>query len=131
MIRLTGLVPYASDKVVSYKYDATMIKDGQEVPLPTATSVVSIVDVVKVTRSGRVFSLVFPKAVENVVAGKKSEVVVPLFDPANTPICQSGESSDLKNKDDNDEVLCLIKRASLTSWSSYSRLLPRFLFYLY
>ena len=87
-----------------------MIKDGQDVPFPAATSVVSIVDVVKVTRSGRVFSLVFPKAVENVVVGKKAEVVVPLFDPVNTLICQSGESSSLKNNDD-DEVLMLIKKS--------------------
>lgn len=37
------------DKVVPYKYNATMIKDGKEVPLLVASLVVSIVDVVKVT----------------------------------------------------------------------------------
>ena len=63
-----------------------MIKDGQEFPIPEATSVVRITDVVKVTRSGRVFSLVFPKAVENDVVGKKFEVVVPFIDPVNTLI---------------------------------------------
>lgn len=88
-----------------------MIKDGQEVPLPVATLVVSIVDIVKVTRSGRVFSMVVPKAAENIVVGKNARMVVPLFDPVNTPIYESGESSELKNKDDNDEVLRMIKNS--------------------
>ncbi|XP_050916483.1 uncharacterized protein LOC127131612 [Lathyrus oleraceus] len=73
-------------------------------------------DVVKVTQSGRVFSPVFPKVVENVVVGKKAKVVIPVFDHVNTPIGQSGESSGLKIKDDNDEVLYFIKKGSLTSW---------------
>lgn len=38
-------------------------------------------------------------------------MVVPLVDPINTPISQYGESSDLKVKDDNDEVLRLIKKS--------------------
>ncbi|XP_050878419.1 uncharacterized protein LOC127082217 [Lathyrus oleraceus] len=68
--RLMDEVPYESDKVIPYKYDATMIKHGQEVPLPATTSVVRIVDVVK-----------------------------------------SSESNGLKSKDDNDEVLHLIKKS--------------------
>lgn len=111
VIQLESPLPYISDKVMPYKYDANMIKNGQEVPLPTSNSVVSIVDVVKVTRSDHVFSPVFPKAVENVIVGKKAEVVVPLVDPVNPPICQSSESSSLKNKDDDDEVLHLIKKS--------------------
>ncbi|KAI5444277.1 hypothetical protein KIW84_012779 [Lathyrus oleraceus] len=69
VIRLADPIPYASDKAVPYKYSATMIKDGQEVPLPAGNSVVSIADVVK-----------------------------------------SGESSRSKVKDDDDEVLRLIKK---------------------
>ncbi|XP_050889412.1 uncharacterized protein LOC127094649 [Lathyrus oleraceus] len=111
VIWLAGPVPYESDKDMPHKYDATMIKDGQEVPLPAATSVMSIIDIVKVTRSGRELGMVFSKAVENAVIGKKDEAVVPLVDPVNTPICQSGESSSLKFKDDNDEVLRLIKKS--------------------
>ena len=49
VIRLAGPVPYASEKAISYQYNATMLENGQEVPLPTASSVVSIVDVTKVT----------------------------------------------------------------------------------
>ncbi|XP_050909279.1 uncharacterized protein LOC127123060 [Lathyrus oleraceus] len=88
-----------------------MIKYGQEVPLSAATLVVSIINIVKVTLSSRLFSPVFPKVVENIVVGKKAGVVVPLFDFVNTPICQYGESNILKNKDDNDEVLHLIKKS--------------------
>lgn len=85
-----------------------MIENGQETPLPAANSVVSIVDVVKVTRIGRVFGLVSPKVVKDV--GKKADV--PLVDIVNALTCQSGEPSRLKVKDDdNDEVLRLIKKS--------------------
>lgn len=65
VIRLTGLIPYSSNKVVPSKYNATMIENGKEVPLPAANSVVSIVDVVKVTRSGRDFVLISPRIMED------------------------------------------------------------------
>ncbi|KAI5443587.1 hypothetical protein KIW84_012289 [Lathyrus oleraceus] len=107
VIRLVGLVPYTSDKVVPYQYNATMLKYGQEVPLPTTSSVVSIVDVTKVTRSGQVFGPVFPKDVEDCLVGKK--VGVPAVDLVSAPKRQSGESSNLKTNDD-DGVLWLIKK---------------------
>ncbi|KAI5389144.1 hypothetical protein KIW84_074698 [Lathyrus oleraceus] len=108
VIRLAGPVQYSSDKVVPYQYNATMIEGGQEVPLPTTSSVVSIVDVTKVTRSGRVFGSVFPKDKEESVVGKKVEVLV--ADPIGASKGKSGESSDAKANDD-DEVLRLIKRS--------------------
>ncbi|KAI5384894.1 hypothetical protein KIW84_071758 [Lathyrus oleraceus] len=108
VIRLAGPVPYASNKVVPYQYNATMVKDGQEVPLPTNNSAVSIADVTKVTRSGRVFGSVFPKDVEDGSVSKKVEV--PAVDPVSTPKRQSGESNNLKTNDD-DEVLRLIKKS--------------------
>ena len=52
VIRLAGPIPYSSNKVVPYQYNATMIENGQEVLLPTTSSMVSIIDVTKVTRSG-------------------------------------------------------------------------------
>ncbi|KAI5436767.1 hypothetical protein KIW84_023039 [Lathyrus oleraceus] len=76
VIRLAGPVPYSSYKVVPYQYNATMMKDGQEVPLPTTSSVVSIADVTKVTRSGRVFGSVFPKDKEESVKSKNVEMHV-------------------------------------------------------
>lgn len=93
-----GPVPYSSDKVVSYKYNATMNVNGQEIPLPVAYSVVNITDVVKVARSDRVFSPIFPKVVEDVSMGKKSDVLT--VDPVSAPTCQYGESNKLKANED-------------------------------
>lgn len=102
VIWLAGPIPYSSDKVVSYKYNATMIENGQEIPFPIVDSVVSVVDIVKVTRSGRVFNSVFLKIVEDVSVGEKEEV--PTVDPISVTPCQSGESSGLK-ANDADEVM--------------------------
>ncbi|KAI5397397.1 hypothetical protein KIW84_063275 [Lathyrus oleraceus] len=101
--RLAGPVPYSSDKAVPYQYNATMIEKGQEVPLPTTSSVVSIADVTKVTRSGRVFGPVFPENREETVVGKKAEV--PSVDPVGCSKDKSGESNNLKaNNDDKAYV---------------------------
>ena len=109
VIRLVGPIPYESDKVVPYQYNATMVENGQEVPLPTTNYVVNIVDITKVTRSGRVFGPIFSKeVVEDVSVGKKMDV--PAVNPISAPMCQSGESSKLKSNDD-DEVLRLIKKS--------------------
>ena len=97
VIWLAGPIPYASDRVVPYQYNATMLENGQEVPLPTINSVVSIADVTKVTRSGRVFGPMFPKDVEDV----RKKVDVPVANPASAPKCQSGESNSLKPNDDD------------------------------
>ncbi|KAI5401542.1 hypothetical protein KIW84_066134 [Lathyrus oleraceus] len=87
VIRLVGPVSYASDRAVLYQYNATMLENGQEVPLPTTNSVVNIADVSKVTRSGHVLGPVFPKDIEDV-----------------------GKRMSLKTNDD-DEVLRLIKKS--------------------
>jgi hypothetical protein len=60
-----------------------MLENGQEVPLPTTSFVVSIFDVTKVTHSGRVFGSVFPKNVEDCSVNKK--VDVPVVDSASVP----------------------------------------------
>ena len=74
VIRLAGPVPYSSDKAVPYQYNDTMMKDGQEVSLPTNSSVVRIADVTKVTRSGRVFGPVVLESKEEMIVGKKMEL---------------------------------------------------------
>lgn len=66
VIRLVGPIPYSSNKVVPYKYNATKIENGQEVPPPAANLVVSIADVMKATHTGRVFGPVSPKIMEGV-----------------------------------------------------------------
>ncbi|KAI5415782.1 hypothetical protein KIW84_040993 [Lathyrus oleraceus] len=108
VIRLAGPIPYSFDKVVQYQYNATMIEGGQEVLLPTTIFVVSIADVTKVTRSGRVFGPVLPKDKEESVVSKNVEV--PVADPVVASKGKSGESINLKANDDN-EVLRLIKRS--------------------
>lgn len=77
-----------------------MVENGQEVPLPITNFMVNIVDIAKVTRSGRVFGLVFLKEVEDVSASKK--VDVPVENPVSAPVCQSGESNKLKPNDDDN-----------------------------
>ncbi|KAI5388223.1 hypothetical protein KIW84_074059 [Lathyrus oleraceus] len=106
VIRLAGPFPYASDRAVPYQYNATMVENGQEVPLPTTNSVVNISDIAKVTHSSRVFGPVFPKDVKDI--GKKVEV--PVENLVSAPKCQYGEYINLKPNDD-DDVLCLIKKS--------------------
>ena len=55
------------------------------------------------------FSLVFPKGMEDVSVGKKAKI--PTVDPISVPMCQSGEFSMLKTNDDDDKVLFLIKKS--------------------
>ena len=68
VISLPGHVPYESDKVVPYKYNATILEDGVEVPIQPMPDVGNIADNSRVTRSGRVFAPVIQK---DVVAGNK------------------------------------------------------------
>ncbi|KAI5406627.1 hypothetical protein KIW84_053098 [Lathyrus oleraceus] len=105
-IWLVGHVPYGSDKVVPYQYNATVVENGQEVLFPIADFVVNIADIAKVTCSGRVFGPVFPIEVEDISTSKK--VDVPMVNPVSAPVCLSGESIKLKPNDD-DEVLKFIK----------------------
>ncbi|KAI5384904.1 hypothetical protein KIW84_071767 [Lathyrus oleraceus] len=108
VIRLVVLVPYTSDKVMPYQYNSTMMENGQESSLLVADSMVNLADIVKVTRSGRVSSQVFPKEIKDVPISKK--VDVPVVNLVSAPVGQSGESSKLKPNDD-DEVLRLIKKS--------------------
>lgn len=64
VIRLVGLIQYTFDKAIPCQYNATMLENGQEVSLLVTNSMVNIADTVKETRSGRVFSPIFPKEVE-------------------------------------------------------------------
>lgn len=61
VIHLTGHMPYEYDKVMSYKYNDTMVEDGKEVHIPAFPSIVNIVDVSGVTRSGQIFVVEAPK----------------------------------------------------------------------
>jgi hypothetical protein len=58
VICLPGPIPYTSQKAVPYKYDAMMLRDGKEIPIPPLTSVVNIADSSKVLISGRILPAV-------------------------------------------------------------------------
>ncbi|XP_050890777.1 uncharacterized protein LOC127096223 [Lathyrus oleraceus] len=89
VINLPGPVPYLSDKVVPYKYNATMTENGKDVPLP---SIINIADVSRVTRSGHIFT----KRTEDVAAGKHAHVEIP-FESV-------GQSDNMNPKSDDDEA---------------------------
>ncbi|XP_050916730.1 uncharacterized protein LOC127131882 [Lathyrus oleraceus] len=107
VIYLPGPAPYQSDKVVPYKYQATMIRDGKEVPLPFIPFVINIADLSGVTRSGRVFTTVPPRNVEALV-GKKMQVEESTV--SNKPNVME-ESSRANINSEFDEVLRLIKKS--------------------
>lgn len=98
IICLPGPVPSSSQKAVPYRYNATMVQDGKEVPIPTAVS--NIADSSRVLRSGRIFPTVVPPVKANiptaVVQDKEKEKVV------EQPAVETSK---------DDEVLKLIKRS--------------------
>ncbi|XP_050895845.1 uncharacterized protein LOC127102527 [Lathyrus oleraceus] len=98
IISFPGLVPYKYDKAIPYKYNATMIENGVEVPLP---SIVNIVDVSIVTRSMCVYAFTPPRRTKDVAVGKTQVEI---------PVEQVGQSSGTNQKVDNDEVFKLIKK---------------------
>lgn len=102
VIRSEGPTPYESDRVVPYKYNAIMLEDGKEVLIPSLSSVVNIIDVSGVTRSGRVFASATPKIIQDTSVSKQARV--------ETPVVQSSQSSGMNHKSDHNEVLKLIKR---------------------
>ncbi|KAI5437067.1 hypothetical protein KIW84_023257 [Lathyrus oleraceus] len=81
------------------QYDSNN-RNGQEAPLPTTSPVVSIADVTKVTRSGRVFGPVVPESKEEMIVGKKLEI--PNVEPVGCSKDKSGESSNSEANDDDE-----------------------------
>ncbi|XP_050908942.1 uncharacterized protein LOC127122687 [Lathyrus oleraceus] len=79
-----------------------MLENGKEVLLPTTNSFVNIVDVTKVTRSGRVFGPVFPKDVEDI----SKKVEVPTANLVSALKFQYGESNNMKPNNDEETAEC-------------------------
>lgn len=122
VIRQVDPTPYESGKVVPYKYNATMLEDGKEVIIPSLSSVVNISDIRSVTISGRVFSSVSSKRIEDTSVGKQAQM--------ETTIVQSGQSSSVNHKSDHDEVLKLIKRSEFNMVDQLLHIRPKYLSYL-
>jgi len=59
--------PYASERAIPYNYNATMLENGREVPIPPLPSVVNIAEDSRVLRNGRVIPTLFPKKASTLV----------------------------------------------------------------
>ncbi|GAU10701.1 hypothetical protein TSUD_426420, partial [Trifolium subterraneum] len=75
VISLPGPMPYISEKAIPYKYNATMIENGREVPIPALPPSVNIAEVSRVTRSGRVFPSMVQKKSEDLMNKEVREEV--------------------------------------------------------
>lgn len=58
VICLPGTVSYSSDKVLSYKYNATILEDEKEVEIQPLPSTMNITYISGMTRSGHAFTQV-------------------------------------------------------------------------
>ena len=82
-----------------YKYNATILEDGVEVPIQPMPDVGNIADNSRVTRSGRVFVPVIRK---DVVAGKK-------IAENDEPKKATGETNGATLEKEVDDILKIIK----------------------
>ena len=104
VIRLPGPVSYTSTKAIPYKYNATMIENGVEVPLVSPATVDNVAGEITTLRSGKVRPPLFQKKVVTPIATVTPPVVPPV-DKNTGPAGQSIEESNL------DEILRLIKKS--------------------
>ncbi|GAU38495.1 hypothetical protein TSUD_64750 [Trifolium subterraneum] len=96
VICLPGPMPYTSLRAVPYRYDATMLQNGVETPIPPLISVDNIADNSKILRSGRILP--------GVVQGKTGSPV------EKTQIPDSSGTGE-RVYEDSDEILKMIKRS--------------------
>ncbi|GAU51876.1 hypothetical protein TSUD_416610, partial [Trifolium subterraneum] len=108
VISLPGPIPYISEKAIPYKYNATMIENGREVPIPALPPSVNIAEVSRVTKSGRVFPSMVQKKSEDLVSKEVREEVRVLSPDLNKG---KGQSSGTRPDSDFDEILELIKKS--------------------
>ncbi|XP_039683824.1 uncharacterized protein [Medicago truncatula] len=101
VIRLPGPVPYTSTKAIPYKYNATMIENGVEVPLASSTVISNIAEETTTLRSGKVHPPLFPKKTAIPTAIPSDKVPPP-------DVSRPGQSIEDSNL---DEILRLIKRS--------------------
>ncbi|GAU10591.1 hypothetical protein TSUD_421010, partial [Trifolium subterraneum] len=96
VICLLGPMPYTSLRAVPYRYDATMLQDGVEVPIPPLISVDNIAGSSKILRSGRILPGVVQEKTDSSVE--------------KTQIPGASKTSE-RVYEDSDEVLKMIKRS--------------------
>ncbi|RHN54409.1 putative retrotransposon gag domain, aspartic peptidase domain-containing protein [Medicago truncatula] len=109
VIRLPGPIPYVSDKAVPYKYNATMIENGVEVPLASFATVSNIAEGTSAAlRSGKVRPPLFQKKVATPTIPPVEEATPTVVSPIATDVNQSGKAIEDSNL---DEILRIIKRS--------------------
>jgi hypothetical protein len=107
VICLPGPLPYTSNKAIPYKYNAIMIEDGQEIPIPTLPPSVNIAEVSTVTRSG----LVFPTVSQKKAGASVDQLVQVEFLIVNSGLDKGKDQANETISSDSNEVLKLIKRS--------------------
>lgn len=104
VICLPGPIPYVSEKAIPYKYNATMIEGGHEVPIPPLPYVSNVAGDSRILRNGRVVPIVFPK-----------KVSAPMIEeaPAKDPraVKEVSQSNGADASSEFDEILKLIKKS--------------------
>jgi len=103
VICLLGPLPYTFERAIPYKYNATILEDGQKRPIPPLASVVSIVDSSKVLRSEHILP--------TTVQGKTSALVVEQVQAQDPGKSKDVGQSSVNINSDFDEVCKMIKRS--------------------
>lgn len=104
VICLPGPIPYVSEKAIPYKYNATMIEGGHEVPIPPLPYVSNVAGDSRILRNGRVVPIVFPKKVNAPMIEE-----APAKDPHAVKEVSQSNGADASSK--FDEILKLIKKS--------------------
>lgn len=98
IIYFPGLVPYESDKVVPWRYNATVLEDGKEVMIEVDRSVDNVADVSGMTISGRMFAPAPLQKVDPMSKSKKVHGKDPFM--VNQEHVAIGLSNEPKNNED-------------------------------
>ncbi|XP_039687896.1 uncharacterized protein [Medicago truncatula] len=104
VICLPGPIPYVSEKAIPYKYNATMIEGGHEVPIPPLPYVSNVAGDSRILRNGHVVPIVFSK--------KDSAPMIeeaPAKDPS--AVKEVSQSNGANPSSEFDEILKLIKKS--------------------
>jgi len=104
VICVPGPMPYASEKAIPYNYNAMMLENRREVPIPFLPSVVNIAEDSRVLRNGRVIPALFPKKASTLITEQ-----VQAKDLGATK--DVGQASGAHTNADFEELLKLIKKS--------------------
>ncbi|XP_058729509.1 uncharacterized protein LOC131601660 [Vicia villosa] len=109
VICLPGAVPYNSDRVMPYRYNAPMLEGGKEVEIKHLSSVENIENVSRMTRSGRVFT--------------QPHVVVDIQkNPTQVPVTTSDATKVNDGSSSGKEMDAILKRIKMSDYKIVDQL---------